>query len=50
MSVPRMTALSEIVWSKRKERNFSEFKKRLNFYKFFLDYKKINYRKKDFDN
>jgi len=50
MSVPRMTALSEIVWSKRKERNFSEFKKRLNFYKFFLDHKKINYRKNDFDN
>ena len=50
MSVPRMTALSEIVRSKRKERNFSEFKKRLNFYKFFLDHKKINYRKNDFDN
>jgi hexosaminidase len=48
MSVPRMTALSEIVWSKRKKRNFSEFKKRLNFYKYFLDKKKINYRDKDF--
>ena len=47
MSVPRMTALSEIVWSKRKKRDFSEFRKRLNFYKYFLDKKKINYRSKD---
>ena len=47
MSVPRMTALSEIVWSKRKKRDFSEFKKRLNFYKYFLDKKKVNYRSKD---
>ena len=47
MSVPRMTALSEIVWSKRKKRDFSEFRKRLNFYKYFLDKKKINYRNKD---
>ena len=48
MSVPRMTALSEVVWSKRKARDFSEFKKRLNFYRFFLDKEKINYRKNDF--
>ena len=41
MSVPRMTALSEIVWSKRKKRDFSEFIKRLNFYKYFLDKKKL---------
>ena len=47
MSVPRMTALSEVVWSKRKTRDFSEFKKRLNFYRFFLDKEKINYRKND---
>ena len=47
MSVPRMTALSEIVWSKRKKRDFSEFRKRLNFYKYFLDKKKVNYRSKD---
>ena len=48
MSVPRMTALSEIVWSKRKRRDFSEFKKRLNFYTYFLELKNINFRKKDF--
>jgi len=48
MSVPRMTALSEIVWSKRKKRDFTEFIKRLNFYKYFLDKKKVNYRSKDF--
>ncbi len=47
MSVPRMTALSEIVWSKRKKRDFSEFRKRLNFYKYFLDKKKVHYRSKD---
>ena len=47
MSVPRMTALSEIVWSKRKKRDFSEFIKRLNFYKYFLEKKKVNYRSKD---
>ena len=47
MSVPRMTALSEIVWSKRKKRDFLEFRKRLNFYKYFLDKKKVNYRNKD---
>ena len=26
MTVPRMTALSEVVWSKRKVRNFKEFR------------------------
>ena len=30
MIVPRMTALSEVVWSKRKVRNFKEYKLRLN--------------------
>ena len=44
MSVPRMTALSEIVWSKRKQRDLKEFKKRLKFYQYFLDLKNINYR------
>ena len=48
MSVPRMTALSEIVWSKRKKRNFMEFKKRLKHYSYFLDLNKVNYRKIDF--
>ena len=48
MSVPRMTALSEIVWSKRKKRNFMEFKKRLKHYSYFLNLNKINYRKIDF--
>lgn len=48
MSVPRMTALSEIVWSKRADRNINEFKKRLNFFRYFLDKKNINYRKDDF--
>ena len=50
MSIPRMTALSEVVWSKRKKRNYNEFKKRLKFFKYFLDEKKINYRDKEFLN
>ena len=42
-----MTALSEVVWSKRKKRNYNEFKKRLAFFKYFLDKKKVNYREKN---
>ena len=48
MSVPRMTALSEVIWSKRKNRDFNEFKTRLKFYRYFLDLNKINYREKSF--
>ena len=48
MGVPRMTALSEVVWSKRKNRDFNEFKTRLKFYRYFLDLNKINYREKSF--
>ena len=50
MSIPRMTALSEVVWSKRKKRDYDEFRKRLKFFKYFLDEKKINYRDKEFLN
>ena len=50
MIVPRMTALSEVVWSRRKSRNFDEFKLRLNFYRHFLDLKNINYSPHEFDN
>ena len=48
MIVPRMTALSEVVWSKRKIRNFKEFKLRLNLYKYFLDLENINYSPHEF--
>lgn len=48
MTVPRMTALSEVVWSKRKVRNFKEFKLRLNLYKYFLDLENINYSPHEF--
>ena len=48
MIIPRMTALSEVVWSPRKARNLKEFKKRLQFYKYFFDELDINYRKNDF--
>jgi len=42
-----MTALSEIVWSKRKVRDIDEFRKRLKFFRYFLDKKDINYREND---
>jgi len=48
MIIPRMTALSEVVWSPRKLRNLGEFKKRLKSFKFFYDKLNVNYRKKDF--
>ena len=48
MIIPRMTALSEIVWSPRKLRNLDEFKKRLKSFKFFYDNLNINYRNNDF--
>ena len=48
MIIPRMTALSEVVWSPRKLRNLDEFKKRLKSFKFFYDNLNINYRKNDF--
>ena len=48
MTIPRMTALSEVVWSKRKVRNFKEFKLRLNLYKYFLDLENINYSPYEF--
>ena len=48
MIIPRMTALSEVVWSPRKLRNLNEFKKRLKSFKFFFDKLNVNYRKKDF--
>ena len=49
MMIPRMTALSEVVWSPRKGRNLEEFKKRLKFFKYFYDKIDINYRKNDFE-
>lgn len=43
MSVPRMTALSEVVWSPKESRNWKNFRARLNeFYK-RLDVLNINY-------
>ena len=37
-----------VVWSKRKVRNFKEFKLRLNLYKYFLDLENINYSPHEF--
>ncbi|NVK52290.1 MAG: family 20 glycosylhydrolase [Flavobacteriaceae bacterium] len=43
MAFPRMVALSEVVWSNPKDRNFSDFKNRLVSYFKRLDAKKVNY-------
>ena len=47
MSLPRMSALAEAVWSSNDERNFSEFRKRMETHCLRLDEMNINYRKLD---
>ncbi len=43
MSVPRMTALSEVVWSPRKSRNWQNFRARLDIFFKRLDVLDVNY-------
>lgn len=43
MAFPRMMALSEVVWSDPKHRNYSDFKNRLEFYLKRLDTRDVNY-------
>jgi len=45
MSVPRMCALAEVVWSSREVRNWKDFKARLNAHVHRLDKLGVNYRK-----
>lgn len=43
MAFPRMIALSEVVWSENKNKDFENFKNRLEFYQQRLDARDVNY-------
>ena len=43
MAVPRMIALSEVLWTLPENKNFDNFHKRLNKNRFILDMWQINY-------
>jgi hexosaminidase len=45
MAVPRMVALSEVLWAEPKNKNFQNFVLRLNKNKFILDNWQVNYAK-----
>ncbi len=49
MIMPRMAALSEILWSTKESRNYEAFTKRLVGHFKLLDFKKVNYSKAIFD-
>lgn len=44
MAFPRMIALSEVLWSKKEDRNFTDFQRRLNAILPRLDKQGVNYR------
>ncbi|MBK9154802.1 MAG: family 20 glycosylhydrolase [Chloracidobacterium sp.] len=44
MAFPRMLALSEVLWSRKEDRNFADFKRRLNAVLPRLDKQGVNYR------
>jgi hexosaminidase len=44
MAYPRMLALSEVLWSRKEDRNFDDFKRRLNAVLPRLDRQNVNYR------
>ena len=44
MAFPRMLALSEVLWSKKEDRNFADFQRRLNAVLSQLDKQGVNYR------
>jgi hexosaminidase len=44
MAFPRMLALSEVLWSQKEDRNFEDFKRRLNAVLPRLDRQNVNYR------
>ncbi|MGD9589023.1 MAG: family 20 glycosylhydrolase [Pyrinomonadaceae bacterium] len=44
MAFPRMLALSEVLWSRKEDRNFADFKRRLNAVLPRLDSQNVNYR------
>lgn len=44
MAYPRMLALSEVLWSRKEDRNFDDFKRRMNAVLPLLDKQNVNYR------
>ncbi|MCV5951111.1 hypothetical protein OFN94_40530, partial [Escherichia coli] len=44
MAFPRMLALSEVLWSQKENRDFSDFRQRLFAHLPRLDKQKVNYR------
>lgn len=44
MAYPRMLALSEVLWSRKEDRNFADFKQRMNAVLPRLDKRNVNYR------
>lgn len=44
MAFPRMLALSEVLWSKKEDRDFADFQRRLNSHLPRLDKQHVNYR------
>lgn len=49
MTVPRMLALSEVLWSANDKKNYDSFYERLQLHRPVLDKKKINYCKTAFN-
>ncbi len=45
MALPRMSAISEVLWTNLENKNFPDFKERLHIHKGILDRMKINYAK-----
>ncbi|TVZ55409.1 hexosaminidase [Lutibacter sp. Hel_I_33_5] len=43
MALPRMIALSEVVWSKQENKNYGDFKQRLIYFQKRLDHLNVNY-------
>jgi hexosaminidase len=48
MAVPRMIALAEVTWSKKEQRNWPDFQKRMKSQFKRLDYMKVNYSRGSF--
>lgn len=45
MAVPRMMALSEVLWTKPEYKNYANFVQRLKLHTAYLDHKQVNYAK-----
>jgi hexosaminidase len=45
MSVPRMAALAEVLWTKQSGKNYSDFVQRLTSHQNLLNRMKVNYAK-----